>query len=89
MRSWFYVNIKLKMMIGKKIFESYEGMTITSGNSTVKKVYVIRERTLNGYKAELIDTNASMYSGEGVFKEFKNDTLNSKNLPYQYNVSIF
>jgi len=75
-------------MIGKKIFVSYPGMTLTSGNGEVRKTYVIKERMLNGYKAELIYTNASMYSGNGVFKEFSEADLKSENLPYQYNIEF-
>jgi hypothetical protein len=75
-------------MIGKKIFISYLGMTLTSGNSEVRKTYIIRERTLNGYKAELIHTNASMYSGSGSFKEFTESELNCEKLPYQYNLEV-
>ena len=75
-------------MIGKKIYVSYQGMTLTSGNGEVRKTYVIRERTLNGYKAELIYTNASMYSGSGVFKEFSKSDLDCVNLPYQYNIEL-
>jgi hypothetical protein len=75
-------------MIGKKVFVSYPGMTLTSGNGEVRKTYVIRERTLNGYKAELIRTNASMYSGSGVFKEFSKEDLNCESLPYQYNIEV-
>jgi len=75
-------------MIGKKIFVSYPGMTLTSGNGTVRKTYIVRERTLNGYNTELIHTNASMYSGSGVFKEFSKSDLKSENLPYQYNIEL-
>lgn len=75
-------------MIGNKIFVSYPGMTLTSGNGTVRKTYVIRERTLNGYNAELIHTNSSMYSGGGVFKEFSTSDLDCLNLPYQYNIEL-
>jgi len=75
-------------MIGKKIFVSYPGMTLTSGNGEVRKTYIIRERTTNGYKAELIRTNASMYSGSGSFKEFSEEELNCEKLPYQYNLEV-
>lgn len=75
-------------MIGKKIFVSYQGMTLTSGNGEVRKTYVIKERTLNGYNAELIHTNASMYSGSGVFKEFSESDLRCEKLPYQYNIEL-
>lgn len=75
-------------MIGKKIWISYPGMTLTSGNGEVRKTYIVRERTLNGYKAELIYTNASMYSGSGTFKEFSDDDLKCEKLPHQYNISV-
>jgi len=80
--------VKFDKMIGKKIFVSYPGMTLTSGNGEVRKTYIIRERSLNGYKAELIHTNASMYSGKGAFKEFTESELNCEKLPYQYNLEV-
>ena len=75
-------------MIGKKFTHEYNGMTVTSGNGTVRKMYIVREKIGNGYNCELLDTNTSMSYGGGRFEFFTEDNLKGKGLPYLHEINI-
>ena len=59
-------------LVGKEfIIRTENAMTVTSMNATGVERWVI-DSVIDAYTAycELIDTNMSMYSGSGYFREF-------------------
>jgi hypothetical protein len=64
--------------IGTVFTTSYEGMSVTSANSTVYETWEVVEALDNGYRCELRSSNAVMEVNQSYGRQFsERDILNA------------